>query len=139
MPHEISQTTVDICQTTPYLKTFFISKSGLTLSFPQFNEKKKRQRLITLMESSLIKAAIDRTLSSFSNPALYLPTIEKFISDFMSCRISKDETNYPQLSINKKILTDDMLKRCRIEVDVEKLLSWNSGVTKVGLSPVTGE
>jgi hypothetical protein len=121
MPHEIAQTIVEICQSTPYLKTFFISKSGLTLSFPQFNEKKKRHRLITLMESSLIKAAIDRTISFFSNPVLYLPAIENFIDDFMSCRISSDETIYPQLSINKKILTEDMLKQCRIEVDVETI------------------
>jgi hypothetical protein len=121
MPHEIGETIVDICQSTPYLKTFFISKSGLTLSFPQFNEKQKRYRLRTLMESPLIKAAIHRTISFFSNPALYLPAIEKFISDFMSIRNSKCETNYSQLSINKKILTEDMLKRCRIEVDVETI------------------
>jgi hypothetical protein len=73
------------------------------------------------VESPLIKAAIHRTISFFSNPALYLPAIEKFISDFMSIRNSKCETNYSQLSINKKILTEDMLKRCRIEVDVETI------------------
>ncbi|CAF1649160.1 unnamed protein product, partial [Didymodactylos carnosus] len=78
MPHEIARTIVEICQSTPYLKTFYKSKSGLTLSFPQFNAKKKRYRLITLMGSSLVKAAIDRTISFFSNPALYLSAVENF-------------------------------------------------------------
>ncbi|CAF1152041.1 unnamed protein product [Rotaria sp. Silwood1] len=121
IPHEIAQTIVEICRNTPYLKTFFISKSGLILSFPSFNKKRKRQRLIKLMESSLIRTAIDRTIAFFSNPSLYLPAIDKFINDFMLCRSSTDETNYSQLSINKKILTEEMLQRCHIEVDTETI------------------
>ncbi|CAF1234464.1 unnamed protein product [Rotaria sp. Silwood1] len=121
MPHEIADTIVDICRSAPYLKTQFISQSGLCISYPDLNDNKKRQRTFALMQSSLIIEATTRLIAFFSNRQLYLPSITKLIEDFIVCLPVIKDSNHNRSSTNISDLVEEMLNQTRIELDIETI------------------
>ncbi|CAF1336916.1 unnamed protein product [Rotaria sordida] len=121
MPGEIANTIVDICQSVPYLKTQFISQSGLCISYPDLNDNKKRQRTFALMQSPLIIEATTRLIAFFSNRQLYIPSIKKLIEDFIACLPVIEDSNHNRSSTNISDLVEEMLTQTRIELDIETI------------------
>ncbi|CAF2957119.1 unnamed protein product [Rotaria sp. Silwood2] len=121
MPREIANTIVDICQSAPYLKTQFISRSGLCISYPDLNDNKKRQRTFALMQSPLIIEATTRLIAFFSNRQLFLPSIKKLIEDFIACLPVIKDSNHSRSSTNISDLVEEMLNQTRIELDIETI------------------
>ncbi|CAF4653752.1 unnamed protein product [Rotaria sp. Silwood2] len=121
MPREIANTIVDICQSAPYLKTQFISQSGLCISYPDLNDNKKRQCTFALMQSPLIIEATTRLIAFFSNRQLYLPSIKKLIEDFIACLPVIKDSNHNRSSTNISDLVEEMLNQTRIQLDIETI------------------